>query len=129
MKKTSRLLLRAAVGAVLFLALGGPGAGNVGGCGNSPPEMDAADHCRARQDISCRRDLFAGRSTQTQFAECIALIEPVCSGATWPTSCNPKPSPADSDACIRLLARSDLVTVETGVLLSRPECNLCGSAP
>ena len=128
-KPSSSLVLRVALGAVLFLPLAGPGAGNVGGCGNSPPVIDAAEHCRARQEITCRRELFAQRINEQEFAECSARIETPCMGATWPTLPDGRPcqpTPAESDACITLLGNAELVSTPTDQLLMMfGDCNLC----
>lgn len=123
--RTSRtILVRVAAGAVLFMCLAGPGAGNVGGCGNSPPLADPVMHCMARQDVTCRRELVAERIDTTEYAECVGLIEATCMGASWPVGC--EPTPAASDRCITLLGRLDLLPIPTDQLLAMyPDCNLC----
>jgi len=119
-----RWLLRAAAASVIAACLTGPAPGNVGGCGAENPVVDATEHCINERFWKCRRDLAGGRLNETEYMDCLLPIQAACSGASWPDGC--EPSNSQSNECIVLLSRSDLVTTPTDVLLNTfDECNLC----
>ncbi|MGE0791843.1 MAG: hypothetical protein AB7S26_39580 [Sandaracinaceae bacterium] len=123
-KRYASWLLRLVAGAVLFMSLAGPGAGNVGGCGNTPPLVDAVQHCMDREGARCRREAAAGRISSVEFTDCVNTFMDVCMSASWPTGC--APTPAESQACVRLLTRLDFLQTPTDQLLAEHgECNLC----
>jgi hypothetical protein len=123
-RRATRWLLRAIVGAFLFLMLGGPTPGDVGGCGAKNEIASPVDHCSNTEFWKCQRDHFVGRITDPEYDMCLGRIEATCAAAAWPPGC--QPTPAQSDACIQLLRRSDLVDLTTEELLAMyPDCNLC----
>lgn len=108
----------------MFLALGGPAPGNVGGCGSTAALADPVQHCTDFEYWKCRRDQAAMRISQQEFDQCVAMVQTKCSGRVWPAGCYP--TPAQSDACITLLRRVDLSNQTTDDLLAtHDECNLC----
>ena len=124
MKRTTRWALRLAAVATMLAGLTGPAPGNVGGCGAGTQTANAATHCRDRRFWLCRRDHFAGRIDDAEFAACLQPIEEGCQGASWPPGCMPTPS--QSEACIMLLQRGDLATLTNEQLLAMyPDCQLC----
>ena len=122
--KTRSFILRSLAGVVLFLALGGPAPGNVGGCGATNAIADPVTHCEEKEFWLCRRDQFSGRIDEPTFQACLSRIDGMCMGNNWPLGC--QPSPAQSDACIQLLMRGDLIHLTNEELLSSNDaCNLC----
>ena len=121
---THSWLLRVAAGGVLFLMLAGPAPGNVGGCGASNPTADPREHCINAEFWECRRDLAGGRIDEAQYMECLIPIQGMCNSAAWPAGCEPTRS--QSNACIILLSRSDLVEFTTPDLRATfADCNFC----
>lgn len=121
--KRGRWVLRAAAGVVLFLALGGPAPGNVGGCGNVPV-ADARQFCVEQGYWECRRDYIAGRTTQQEEADCHRELETRCAGRAWPPGC--LPSVDQTEVCFQLLRRMDLAQLTTEELYELyTECDIC----
>ena len=117
-------LLRLVAGGVLFACIVGPAPGNVGGCGASNPTADPREHCINQRFWECRRDLAGGRIDDARYMECLLPIAAACDAAQWPAGCEPTNS--QSDACIILLSRMDLVNLSTPDLLTMyDDCNLC----
>ncbi len=126
MKRASRWTLRLVAGAVMFLALGGPAPGNVGGCGSTVPVADAKNFCFDRNKAKCDRDHYAQRITQAQYDQCVAAIAGQCESFAWPPGCTP--TPAQAQACINLLLQVSYANQTTEDLLAtHDECgtNLC----
>lgn len=126
MKRASRYFVRLAAGVVLFLALGGPTPGNVGGCGSSTPVANPRQFCVDFEFWKCRREQFARRIDEPTAQACFAAIDAACSGRNaWvPSTC--APTPAEAQACIAMLQQADLASIPTTELLAtRTECNLC----
>ncbi len=125
MKRAGKYVLRVAAGVVLFLALGGPAPGNIGGCGSTTPVADPRQFCVDFEFWKCRRDEFAGRLSAEQAQDCYASVEGRCSGSNaWPAGCSP--TPAQTQACINILMRQDLAGIATPELLTtHDECTLC----
>lgn len=129
MTRFSRAFIRVVLGAILILSLAAPGAGNVGGCGNSPPTADAGEHCINRRATACLRERIANRIDDAEYADCSNMIPQLCQGATWPDLPDGRPcepTPDESNACIRILRREDLLVIPTPDLLMMTDlCNLC----
>lgn len=125
MKRASRYVVRLVAGVVMFLALGGPTPGNVGGCGSSTPVALPRQFCLDFEFWKCRREQFANRIDAAEAQACYDAIEGICSGFNaWPAMC--APTPAEADVCISTLMRADLSSIPTTELLAtRDECNLC----
>lgn len=125
MKRASQWVLRIAAGVVMFLALGGPAPGNIGGCGSAPAVSSPRTFCTDREFWKCRRDQYAERIDDATADACYRAIEGTCSGFNaWPAGC--APTPAQTDACINLLQRADRSSIPTPELLATyTECNLC----
>lgn len=124
--KRGKWALRLAAGAVLFLALGGPAPGNLGGCG-TVSTADARQFCTDREFWECRRDQFAGRISNEQFNTCVGEVMATCTGFAWPAEC--APTQPQADACITILQRGDLATLTTLDLYTEfDECDICGEA-
>lgn len=124
MKRATKWMLRVLAGSIMVLALGGPAPGNVGGCGSTAAVANPGQHCTDFEFWKCRRDQFAGRINNTQFNDCVARVDDTCSAAAWPAGCYP--TPAQSNACVLLLQRTDLANLTNDQLLSTyDECNLC----
>ncbi len=121
--KRGRWALRLAAGAVIFLALGGPAPGNVGGCG-TVPVADSRGFCVDKRDAECRRDHFAGRIDDVERDQCLREIETRCTGSAWPPGCSPTVD--QTEACLTILLRMDLASIPTDELLDvYSECNVC----
>jgi len=121
---TRNWLLRLVAGGVLYACLVGPAPGNVGGCGASNPIADPREHCINQRFWECRRDLAGGRIDEAAYMECLIPIQGSCNAASWPVGCEPTQS--QSNECIVLLSRQDLVSFATPDLLTTfPDCNLC----
>jgi len=116
--------LRLGGAALIAVGLTGPAPGDVGGCGSGVAVASPVDHCEQKNDWTCIRENFAGRSTDEERAACQATIPAMCAGATWPEGC--MPTPAASAACIDLLRDGRYVDIPTPELLSSfNTCNLC----
>ena len=129
MNRFQLAFVRVLLGAVLILCLAAPGAGNVGGCGNTPPMANAAEHCFNRRSTTCLREQIAGRLDQLGYNDCQNMVPMLCEGATWPALPDGRPcepTPDESNECISLLRRSDLLVIPTQDLLAMTNiCNLC----
>ncbi len=124
MKRASKWTLRILAGAVMFMALGGPAPGTIGGCGSTVPVMSSVDHCTDFEKAKCDRDHYAMRIDDQQYSQCVAAIATTCSGSTWPPNCSP--TPAQSKACVNLLLQLSLADQTTDELLAtHSDCNLC----
>ena len=118
--------LRLGAGVVLFLALGGPAPGNVGGCG-TVSSADARQFCTDKEFWECRRDQFAGRISAEEYDACLAAVTPTCTGFAWPAMCTP--TEGQTAACVTILQRGDLAPLTTTELYATyTECNICGMA-
>lgn len=124
MNRAGKYVLRLLAGVVLFLALGAPTPGNVGGCGSTVSVADARLFCVDRDQWKCVRDEFAERISVEERDACIAAVEPGCSAFAWPPGC--APTDGQARACITLLSRRDLAPMTYEQLLATyQECNLC----
>ncbi len=124
MTRASKWALRGLAGAIMALSLTGPAPGNVGGCASTTAVASPRQFCTDRSFWECRRDQFAGRITDEQYAQCLAAIEGGCSAFVWPPGCTP--TPPQADACLLLLQRTDLASTPTPqLLMTYPDCNLC----
>jgi hypothetical protein len=124
--KRGRWALRLAAGAVLFLALGGPAPGNVGGCG-TVSNADARQFCSDKEFWECRREQFAGRMSTEEFNVCVGAVMATCTGFAWPAECTV--TQGQADACVTILQRTDLTRLNVAELYATyTECNICGPA-
>ena len=105
---------------LLALLLMGPAPGETGGCGGELPVADAADFCAERDGYVCRRAEARGEITNVR--ECFDAIEERCDRASWPITCDPPPTRAETDACIDELRRVDNLNVDEADIA---ECRLC----
>lgn len=109
---------------LLFACSTGPAPGNVGGCGATVPVADPINHCIDERFWRCRRDLAGGRIDEAAFELCRMPIRGACESAAWPEACEPNND--QTQACITLLSRVDLVAMTTEELLTAfPDCDLC----
>lgn len=127
-RSARRWSLRAAAGAILFLALGGPAPGNVGGCGSTVVVADPQMSCADLETSKCLRDRQAGRIDDEQRNLCLGNVQARCSGFTWPVGC--APTEAQVDACEQVLLRADLLQETTEEIYENyAECrDLCPAA-
>ncbi len=117
-------IVRTLAGGVVVACIVGPAPGNVGGCGASSPIANPREHCINERFWKCRRDLAGGRITMAQFDECLLPIQGACDPAQWPPGCEPTNS--QSNDCLVLLSREDLVSISTpDLLMTYDDCNLC----
>ncbi len=123
-----RLVLRAAAGTVILLALGGPTPGYIGSCDASGPRVaDPAQFCVDRRQAECARDYYGMRISADMYNACAMTIESSCAGFNWTAGCSP--SPETAGACVSALREMSRVGTATAMI---PECymeSLCGAAP
>lgn len=97
---------------------GDAGASSSGG-GLTDPEA----FCTERSSWVCTRDEFAGRISAGELSACLAAIPSRCAGAVWPAGC--APTDEQTQACIILLRRADLLELPAEELLTYPDCTFC----
>jgi hypothetical protein len=95
-----RVALRFAVGAVVFLALGGPSPGHLGGCSSISSAPDAYTYCVDKRGAICQREYYSGRVNIDVFNACVANIYPTCEGTGW-SGC--VPTNGQTEACLLAL--------------------------
>ena len=136
------ILGRVLVGAVLFLALGGPAPGAVGSCGGEVTAVDPIQFCVSWRTIECNRSRARGDvlpapptpctddpgtpenesdPTICNWLFCRSGVPSRCSSFAWPTDCNPPPNELVTNACLNAVSDiSRLSTPNDGIL----ECRL-----
>lgn len=129
MKELRSWTLRIAAISVMLLSLTGPAPGSAGGCGAENPIISPTEHCLEVEEWSCVRDHSAAPPrtpiTDDELAACRDAIPGRCAGVgPWPELCSP--TFAQSQACIDLLRRVDLLHLTTEELNTmHDECRLC----
>lgn len=133
---------RALVGAILFLALGGPAPGAVGSCGTESTVTDAVQFCTDRKVYECDRGRARGdvqipsptpcpddpatpedesAPAYCNWIYCRSLVAGVCATFSWPSDCNPQPTTAVTTPCLNALRDASRLSTPSADI---PECNI-----
>ena len=104
-----------------------PAPGQVGGCGDPDPYANAADFCRARDQLECTRAYWRGELTAEQVPDCEREAAERCEAvADWPPWCRPRPTFYEARGCLDDLRREDLLELPPAEV---PRCRLCPEPP
>ncbi len=119
---TERRIMYLVLAAGLFLLLGGPSPGAVGGCSEEDDSADAAEFCVERKAWECARARARGEIDAAGEQTCRGRINMQCAGAQW--ACEVPPSTRQTDACINALSDPSRLNESSA---SIRECALCNS--
>ncbi len=122
----ARIGLRLATGVVVFLMLGGPSPGYIGGCNRTTTPPDPVQFCVNRTIFTCARDLGAGRITADEFSTCYDGAALSCAGRTWTGGCTPTPNVLS--ACLGALQDESRYATETASIVECLPQSICPGA-
>jgi len=113
----------ARLSAALVLVVAAPTVGDIGSCGQTPEDLDAAAFFRAKSTIDCDRCAECGFST----AACTRACDPLAELGTFPEGCFPIVH--DGEVCLHALQASSCETYASFVSdvgsTIPTECNFC----
>jgi hypothetical protein len=123
MKARSPQLAKAALGFVALAFLAAPVPGDVGGCGQSPQELDAQTFFWSKQDIECSQCKACGIAGKACERACGAVLVQ----SEFPEDCVPLVH--DGEVCLRALLDGDCDDFRDYMSDRAPriptECNFC----
>ena len=127
-RRLSGLAVRAAVGVLLVLGLGGPSPGHLGSCG-ATSAADPVQFCTSKETYVCARECGSGRwdaAMRMTMCGTDAVIASRCAGFGFPPGC--LPTQVQASACFEALRNPDRLGTP---FLDITECNsttLCSSS-